>query len=191
MTENMSYLTDYEEIDEGYIALGGNPKGGKITGKGIENLVDHKVKVIRCDNGTEFKNMEMNQFCEMNDVVGNQYNGNAITKACDDADQENEENVNNTNNVIAAGTNGVSAVRANTKNKLPFDPEMPELEDINTFNFSNEVEDDGVEANMKNLYTGIQVSPTPTTRIHKDHHLDQAIGDLHSTIQTSNMSKNL
>ncbi|GJV45766.1 putative ribonuclease H-like domain-containing protein [Tanacetum coccineum] len=27
----------------------------------IENLVDHKVKVIRCDNGTEFKNREMNQ----------------------------------------------------------------------------------------------------------------------------------
>ncbi|GJS12592.1 putative ribonuclease H-like domain-containing protein [Tanacetum coccineum] len=31
---------------------------------GIENLVDHKVKVIRCDNGTEFKNREMNQFCK-------------------------------------------------------------------------------------------------------------------------------
>ncbi|GJU89767.1 putative ribonuclease H-like domain-containing protein [Tanacetum coccineum] len=29
---------------------------------GIENLVDHKVKVIRCDNGTEFKNREMNHF---------------------------------------------------------------------------------------------------------------------------------
>ncbi|GJT72973.1 ribonuclease H-like domain-containing protein [Tanacetum coccineum] len=29
------------------------------------NLIDHKVKVIRCDNGTEFKNREMNQFCEM------------------------------------------------------------------------------------------------------------------------------
>ncbi|GJV60483.1 putative ribonuclease H-like domain-containing protein [Tanacetum coccineum] len=27
---------------------------------GIENLVDHKVKVIRCDNGTEFKNKEKN-----------------------------------------------------------------------------------------------------------------------------------
>ncbi|GJT71382.1 retrovirus-related pol polyprotein from transposon TNT 1-94 [Tanacetum coccineum] len=36
---------------------------------GIENLVDHKVKVIRCDNGTEFKNKEMNQFCEINDIL--------------------------------------------------------------------------------------------------------------------------
>ncbi|GJZ64455.1 hypothetical protein Tco_0620876 [Tanacetum coccineum] len=33
MTENMSYLTYYEEIDRGYVAFGGNPKGGKITGK--------------------------------------------------------------------------------------------------------------------------------------------------------------
>ncbi|GKB47394.1 ribonuclease H-like domain-containing protein [Tanacetum coccineum] len=32
--------------------------------RGIENLIDHKVKIIRCDNGTEFKNKEMNQFCE-------------------------------------------------------------------------------------------------------------------------------
>ncbi|GJT82897.1 hypothetical protein Tco_1057239, partial [Tanacetum coccineum] len=33
MTENMSYLTNYEEIDRGYVAFGGNPKRGKITGK--------------------------------------------------------------------------------------------------------------------------------------------------------------
>ncbi|GJZ49212.1 retrovirus-related pol polyprotein from transposon TNT 1-94, partial [Tanacetum coccineum] len=71
MTGNMSYLTDYEEIDEGYVAFEGNPKGEKITRKydysrftwvfflatkdetsgilksfitGIENLVNHKVK---------------------------------------------------------------------------------------------------------------------------------------------------
>ncbi|GJU95080.1 retrovirus-related pol polyprotein from transposon TNT 1-94 [Tanacetum coccineum] len=99
MTGNMSYLTDYEEIDRGYVAYGGNPKGGKITIKvvtddysrftwvfflatkdetsgilksfitRIENLVDHKVKVIRCDNGTEFKNREMNQFCEMKGIL--------------------------------------------------------------------------------------------------------------------------
>nr|GEY78126.1 hypothetical protein [Tanacetum cinerariifolium] len=61
MIRNMSYLTDYKEIDEGYVALRGNFKGGKITSK------DHKVKVIRCDNRTEFKNREMNQFCEMKD----------------------------------------------------------------------------------------------------------------------------
>nr|GEU42437.1 hypothetical protein [Tanacetum cinerariifolium] len=30
----------------------------------IENLVEKKVKIIRCDNGTEFKNRVMNEFCE-------------------------------------------------------------------------------------------------------------------------------
>nr|GEW14863.1 putative ribonuclease H-like domain-containing protein [Tanacetum cinerariifolium] len=35
---------------------------------GIENQLDCKVKVIRCDNGNEFKNSVMNQFCDMNGI---------------------------------------------------------------------------------------------------------------------------
>ncbi|GKB35480.1 hypothetical protein Tco_0880422 [Tanacetum coccineum] len=34
MTKNMSYFTNYKEIDGGYVAFGGNLKGEKITGKG-------------------------------------------------------------------------------------------------------------------------------------------------------------
>ncbi|GJR66229.1 putative ribonuclease H-like domain-containing protein [Tanacetum coccineum] len=34
----------------------------------IENQLDHKVKVIRSDNGTEFKNSIMNQFCEIKGI---------------------------------------------------------------------------------------------------------------------------
>ncbi|GKD34882.1 putative ribonuclease H-like domain-containing protein, partial [Tanacetum coccineum] len=34
----------------------------------IENLIDLKVKVIRCDNGTEFINRIMNQFCEIKGI---------------------------------------------------------------------------------------------------------------------------
>ncbi|GJZ13646.1 putative ribonuclease H-like domain-containing protein [Tanacetum coccineum] len=149
MTGNMSYLTDYKEIDGGYVAFRSNPKGGKITSRvprknnmysvdlknivpkggltclfakatsdesklwhrrlghinfktmnklvkgnlvrddysrfswvfflatkdetsgilksfitGVENLIDQRVKVIRCDNETEFKNKERNQFCK-------------------------------------------------------------------------------------------------------------------------------
>nr|GEV37603.1 hypothetical protein [Tanacetum cinerariifolium] len=33
MTRNMPYLFDFDEIIGGYVAFGGNPKGGKITGK--------------------------------------------------------------------------------------------------------------------------------------------------------------
>nr|GEU60177.1 putative ribonuclease H-like domain-containing protein [Tanacetum cinerariifolium]GEX95932.1 putative ribonuclease H-like domain-containing protein [Tanacetum cinerariifolium] len=35
---------------------------------GIENLIDLRGKMIRCDNGTEFKNKVMNQFCEMKGI---------------------------------------------------------------------------------------------------------------------------
>nr|GEX54078.1 reverse transcriptase domain-containing protein [Tanacetum cinerariifolium] len=33
MTENMSYLCEFEKLNEGYVSFRGNPKGGKITGK--------------------------------------------------------------------------------------------------------------------------------------------------------------
>ncbi|GJX76000.1 hypothetical protein Tco_0322811 [Tanacetum coccineum] len=93
-------------------------------------------------------------------------------------DQEKEDNVNNTNNVNAASTNKVNAISEKTSIELPFDPNMPALEDY------RDDEDDGAEADMNNLDTTIQVSPIPTTRIHKDHPLDQVIGDLQSATQT-------
>ncbi|GKF57005.1 hypothetical protein Tco_0170542, partial [Tanacetum coccineum] len=106
-------------------------------------------------------------------------------------DQEKENNVNNTNNINAASTNEVNAIGGKTSIELPFDPNMPALEDYSIFDFSRNDEDDGVEADMNNLDTTIQVSPIPTTRIHKDHPLDQVIGDLQSATQTRKMSKNL
>ncbi|GJW44429.1 putative ribonuclease H-like domain-containing protein [Tanacetum coccineum] len=106
-------------------------------------------------------------------------------------DQEKEDNVNSTNNVNAASTNEVNAVGGKTSIELPFDPNMPALEDVSIFDFSRDDEDDGAEADMNNLDTTIQVSPILTTRIHKDHPLDQVIGDLQSATQTRKMSKNL
>ncbi|GJW20342.1 putative ribonuclease H-like domain-containing protein, partial [Tanacetum coccineum] len=106
-------------------------------------------------------------------------------------DQEKEDNVNSTNNVNAAGTNKVNVVGGKTSIELPFDPNMPALEDYSIFDFSRDDEDDGAEADMNNLDTTIQVSPIPTTRIHKDHPLDQVIEDLQSATQTRRMSKNL
>nr|GEV17906.1 retrovirus-related Pol polyprotein from transposon TNT 1-94 [Tanacetum cinerariifolium] len=34
MTGNISYLSDFKELNGGYVAFSGNPKGGKISGKG-------------------------------------------------------------------------------------------------------------------------------------------------------------
>ncbi|GJT38444.1 putative ribonuclease H-like domain-containing protein [Tanacetum coccineum] len=49
MTGNMFYLTDYEVIDGGYAAFGGNPKGGKITGKGRTQKVIQDIRKIQAD----------------------------------------------------------------------------------------------------------------------------------------------
>nr|GFC60691.1 putative ribonuclease H-like domain-containing protein [Tanacetum cinerariifolium] len=35
---------------------------------GLENQLSLKVKVIRSDNGTEFKNIDLNQFCGMKEI---------------------------------------------------------------------------------------------------------------------------
>nr|GEZ07827.1 ribonuclease H-like domain-containing protein [Tanacetum cinerariifolium] len=71
---------------------------------------------------------------------------------------------------------------------IRFSENTPNIADISTFNFSSDHEDDEM-ADINNLDTTIQVGPTPT--IHKDHPIDQVIGNLHSTTHTRNMSKNL
>ncbi|GJT41645.1 putative ribonuclease H-like domain-containing protein [Tanacetum coccineum] len=90
MTGNKALLTDYQDIDGGFVAFGGSTRGGKITVTDdfsrfswvfflatksetsrilkkfiteVENQLNHKVKVIMSDNGTEFKNREMDEFC--------------------------------------------------------------------------------------------------------------------------------
>ncbi|GJV52525.1 hypothetical protein Tco_1448266 [Tanacetum coccineum] len=97
-------------------------------------------------------------------------------------DQEKEESDNNTNNVNAASTNEVNVVGAKTSIELPDDPNMPELEDI----VYSDYDDD-----MNNLDAFMPISHIPTTRIHKDHPVEQIIGDLNSTPQTRRMTKNL
>ncbi|GJU67011.1 hypothetical protein Tco_1253270 [Tanacetum coccineum] len=94
--------------------------------------------------------------------------------------QENKVNVMDPNTVNVAGINEVNAVGGKISIELPFDPNMPALEDYSIFDFSRDDEDDGAEADMNNLDTTIQVISIPTTRIHKDHPVDQVIGDLQS-----------
>ncbi|GJZ83630.1 putative ribonuclease H-like domain-containing protein [Tanacetum coccineum] len=69
MTGNMSYLTDYEEIDGGYVAFGGNPKGGKITGKGTiktGNLDFENVYFVR---ELKFNLFSVSQMCDKKNSV--------------------------------------------------------------------------------------------------------------------------
>ncbi|GKC43285.1 putative ribonuclease H-like domain-containing protein [Tanacetum coccineum] len=107
------------------------------------------------------------------------------------SDQEKEDNVNSTNNVNAASTNKVNVVGGKSSIKLPDDPNMPALEDYNIFDLSSDDQDVGAKADMNNLDAFMPVSPIPTTKVHKDHPVEQIIGDLNSAPQTRRMTKNL
>ncbi|GKD07855.1 putative ribonuclease H-like domain-containing protein [Tanacetum coccineum] len=181
----------------------------------VEKLIDQRIKVIRCDNGTEFKNKEMNQFCKRKG-----------TKACDDAGKARMETVprkyyillplwtadppvfQSSKNSQDDGSKPLSDnekkvdedprkdseinfVGGKTSIKLLNDPNMSALEDYSIFDLSSDDQDNGAEADMNNLDTTIQVSPIPTTRIHKDHPVEQIIRDLNSAPQTRRMTKNL
>ncbi|GJS57677.1 putative ribonuclease H-like domain-containing protein [Tanacetum coccineum] len=75
------------------------------------------------------------------------------------------------------------------------DPLMPDLEDTTDlqdtgiFSGAYDDEDMGVEADLNNLETTMNVSLIPTTRIHKDHPKDQIIRDINSTTQIRRMTK--
>nr|GEV56596.1 hypothetical protein [Tanacetum cinerariifolium] len=60
------------------------------------------------------------------------------------------------------------------------------LEDIT---YSNDEKDVGTEADFTNFETTITVSPIPTTRVHKDHHVTQIIGDLSTVTHTRSMTR--
>ncbi|GJU14380.1 putative ribonuclease H-like domain-containing protein [Tanacetum coccineum] len=222
------------EIDGGYVAFIGNPKGGKITGKARtpqQNGVAKRrnmtlieaARTMLADSKlpTTFWAEAVNTA-----LLCTQSNGFACAKASDNVDQarnetepvkdyillplwtanlpysqdpkssqddgtkpsKKEDNVNNTNNANAASTNEVNAISGKTSIELPLDQNILELEDYSIF---EDDEDVGAEADMNNLDTTIQFSPIPTTRIHKDHPLDQVIGDVQSATQTRRMSKNL
>ncbi|GJZ18283.1 putative ribonuclease H-like domain-containing protein [Tanacetum coccineum] len=448
MTGNMSYLTDFEEIDRGYVAFGGNPKGGKITGKstiktgnldfenvyfsidlknivpkggltclfakatsdesklwhrrlghinfktmnklvkgnlvrglpsklfknnktcvacqkgkqhrasstkdetssilksfitGVEKLIDQRVKVIRYDNGTEFKNKEMNQFCKMKGIkrefsvartpqqngvaerknktlieaartmlvdsklpatfwaeavntacyvqnrvlvtkphnktpyelflgrkptlsfmrpfgcpviilntidhlgkfngkadegffvgysikrsgptwffdidaltksmnykqviAGNQSNDNTCTKACDDVSKARMETVPGKDYILLPLWTADPLFSQNSKSSpddefKPLGDDKKKDANVNSFNNVNAAsahkvnvvdddEDVGAEADMNNLDVFMPVSPILTTRIHKDHPVEQIIEDLNSAVQTRILTKNL
>ncbi|GJZ18344.1 putative ribonuclease H-like domain-containing protein [Tanacetum coccineum] len=167
MTGNMSYLTDYKEIDGGYVAFGGNPKGGKITGKCTIKIED--AKVVDClPNATIFEQLALMESSHDDESKplsdGRKKVNEDLRKESECNDQEKEDNVNITNNVNVASTNEVNAI------------DMKMIVQ---------------RQNMNNLDTTIQVSHILTTRIHKDHPLDQVIEDFQSATQTRRMSKSL
>ncbi|GKB94691.1 putative ribonuclease H-like domain-containing protein, partial [Tanacetum coccineum] len=106
--------------------------------------------------------------------------------------QQKKGYANSTNRVSTISATGQSFDNADD---LPTDPLMPNLEDttdlLNTGIFSGAYDDEdvGAEADLNNLETTMNVSPIPTTRIHKDHPKEQIIGDPLLAPQTRRITK--
>nr|GEV75417.1 putative ribonuclease H-like domain-containing protein [Tanacetum cinerariifolium] len=69
MTGNMSYLSDFEELNGGYVAFRGNPQGGKISRKGkikTGKLDFHDVYFVK---ELKFNLFSVSQMCDKNKSV--------------------------------------------------------------------------------------------------------------------------
>ncbi|GJY72750.1 retrovirus-related pol polyprotein from transposon TNT 1-94, partial [Tanacetum coccineum] len=153
-------------------------------------------------------------------VAGNQSNGSAGTKACDNAgeeekkdakhlenedrevpniekprlNQEEDENVNSTTNInTISSTVNTAGIRDNAidENIVYGCAHDPNMPHLEKIVYLDDDEDVSAEADMMNLDTHIPVSPIPTTRIHKDHLVKQIIRDIHSAPQTKKMTKSV
>nr|GFA15511.1 ribonuclease H-like domain-containing protein [Tanacetum cinerariifolium] len=69
MTGNMSYLSDFKELNGGYVSFEGNPKGGKISGKG-------KIRTCKLDfddvyfvKELKFNFFSVSQMCDKKNSV--------------------------------------------------------------------------------------------------------------------------
>ncbi|GJZ34686.1 putative ribonuclease H-like domain-containing protein [Tanacetum coccineum] len=69
MTGNRSYLTDYEEIDGGFVAFGGNSKGGKITGKGKIRTGKLDFEDVYFVKELKFNLFSVSQMCDKKNSV--------------------------------------------------------------------------------------------------------------------------
>ncbi|GJU81819.1 putative ribonuclease H-like domain-containing protein [Tanacetum coccineum] len=163
MIGNISYLTVYEEIDGGYVAFRGNPKGGKIIRKGKFDgkanegfFVGYSLnsKAFRVFNSRTRKveeNMHITFHESIPNIIGSGpdwlFDIDALTRI-----------MNYELNVAGTQTNSflVNNVDENTSSQLQDDLNMPTLEENSIFDYLND-EDVGAEPDMSNLDTTIEV----------------------------------
>ncbi|GKC33691.1 hypothetical protein Tco_1046075 [Tanacetum coccineum] len=69
MTGNKSYLTDYQDIDRGFVAFAGSPKGGKITGKGKIRTRKLDFEDVYFVKELKFNLFSVSQMCDKKNSV--------------------------------------------------------------------------------------------------------------------------
>ncbi|GJT15088.1 ribonuclease H-like domain-containing protein [Tanacetum coccineum] len=229
MIENKSFLIDYQEINGGFVAFGGSPKGGKITGKG-------KIKTGKLDFEDVYfvKELKFNLFSvsqmydKKNSVLFTETECPVLSpdfKLLDESQvllkvpKENNMYSYDLKNVVPSGgiKREISVARTPQQNGVAERKNMTLIEAARTMladsllpttfwaeavSIACYVQNRVLvtkphnktpyellhEADLNNLETTMNVSPIPTTRIHKDHPKDQIIGDINSATLTRRMT---
>nr|GEU57681.1 putative ribonuclease H-like domain-containing protein [Tanacetum cinerariifolium] len=69
LTGNMSYLSNFEELNGGYVAFGGNPKGGKISDKGKIKTGKLDFKDVYFVKELQFNLFSVSQMCDKKNSI--------------------------------------------------------------------------------------------------------------------------
>ncbi|GJR99628.1 hypothetical protein Tco_0316137 [Tanacetum coccineum] len=189
--------SNYQEIDGGFVAFGGSPKrvtAGNQTNKNAsikDNTQQYILLPLLYDSSKSLEDA-------FADDASKKTNEKPANKAALDnlLIQQKEGYANSTNRDSTVSPSiSVGGQSFTNADDLPTDPLMLDLEDttnlLNTGIFSATYDDVdvGAEDDLNNMETTMNVSPIPTTRIHKDHPKDHIIGDINSATQTRRMTK--
>ncbi|GJR44618.1 hypothetical protein Tco_1312721 [Tanacetum coccineum] len=176
MTGNKDFLTDYQDIDGGFVAFGGSARGASENEQVLKNVLDNMMD-------------QEKEASEQSDAVRKEFEA-----------QCNRELLQG-----KATFNTSSASRTLSPPHDPLMPELEDTtkvqptsifgnaydDDLEHYNTSYADESVGAEADLNNMEPSTVVSPIPTTRIHFIHPKAQIIGDPMSPVQTrSKIKKN-
>ncbi|GJT34580.1 putative ribonuclease H-like domain-containing protein [Tanacetum coccineum] len=175
--------------------------------KELENLVDKKVKIIRSDNGTEFKNRVMDDFSKRRNrtlieaartmladsklptTFWAEVVEDGLNNEFDDKDDNNSFKEDTTaGQQVNTASPGVNTAEVNT-----VDPTVNTASPKDMLGDNNPLEathvefvkdEDKPEVELGNIPNSYAVPTTPHIRIYKNHPPKNIIGDIQSSVQT-------
>ncbi|GJT55930.1 putative ribonuclease H-like domain-containing protein [Tanacetum coccineum] len=179
-----------------------NKDADEVPGKGDDDLSERNGQEKEEGVSNKEDDQHVKDFrAELDNLLVQQKEGfanntNRVSTVNDNADdQERIDSSTQDVNTVGPSINTVSenintrSLNINTASPILNDPSMQSLEATGIFDGAYDDEDVGAEADLNNLEITMNVSPIPTTKIHKDHPKDQIIGDINSATQTRRMTK--
>ncbi|GJV41954.1 putative ribonuclease H-like domain-containing protein [Tanacetum coccineum] len=169
----------------------------------IENQLNQKVKTIRCDNGTEFKNRDVIEFCGLKGIK-REYSNARTPQQNGVAERKNMTLIEAARTMLADSflhtfglsrkgptwlfdldylTDSMNYHSVRSENQANLHAGAAKSSSTNIFSTVSTTAK-ASEADFTNLETVVNVSPIPTSRINPSHPSALILGDPTSAVQT-------